>query len=50
VPWSSYAGLRDVIAHQYFRVQREIVEETVKRDLPILRAAVDRLLAERPTA
>ena len=50
VPWSSYAGLRDVIAHQYFRVQREIVEETVKRDLPILRAAVDRLLAERPPA
>jgi uncharacterized protein with HEPN domain len=46
VPWSSYAGLRDVIAHQYFRVQRE----TVKRDLPILRAAVDRLLAERPPA
>jgi uncharacterized protein with HEPN domain len=48
VPWSSYAGLRDVIAHQYFRVQRKIVKDTVRRDLPSLRAAIDRLLAEPP--
>ena len=45
VPWKDYAGLRDIIAHQYFRVQREIVEDTVRRDLGTLRAAVDRLLA-----
>jgi uncharacterized protein with HEPN domain len=23
VPWSEYAGLRDLLAHQYFRVQRD---------------------------
>lgn len=45
VPWSDYAGLRDVIAHQYFRIQGQLVEETVGRDLPALRAAVERLLA-----
>jgi uncharacterized protein with HEPN domain len=33
-------GLRDIIAHEYFRIQRQIIEDTVKRDLPeLLRAA-----------
>lgn len=44
VPWSDYAGLRDVIAHQYFRVQTQIIENTVRRDLPRLAKAVKRLL------
>lgn len=44
VPWSDYAGLRDVIAHQYFRVQTQIIENTVRRDLPSLAEAVERLL------
>ena len=44
VPWSDYAGLRDVIAHQYFRVQTQIIENTVRRDLPRLSLAVERLL------
>jgi uncharacterized protein with HEPN domain len=45
VPWADYAGLRDVIAHQYFRVQRRIIEDTVRTDLPVLRAAVEGLLS-----
>lgn len=44
MPWSDYAGLRDVIAHQYFRVQTQIIENTVRRDLPRLAEAVERLL------
>jgi uncharacterized protein with HEPN domain len=44
VPWSDYAGLRDVIAHQYFRVQTQIIENTVRRDLPRLAQAIERLL------
>jgi uncharacterized protein with HEPN domain len=39
----NYAGLRDIIAHQYFRIQREIIEDTVRKDLPALAAAVARL-------
>lgn len=45
VPWADYAGLRDVIAHQYFRVQKRIVENTVRSELPALKAAVETLLA-----
>lgn len=46
VPWSDYAALRDVIAHQYFRVQTRLIEETVRRDLPELRRVVRALLAD----
>jgi len=45
VPWRTYAGLRDVIAHQYFRLQKKIIEDTVRKDLPILKSAVEALLS-----
>lgn len=44
VPWANYAGLRDLIAHQYFRIQTQIIENTVRQDLPALRRAVQELL------
>lgn len=44
VPWADYAGLRDLIAHQYFRVQKRIVENTVRSELSALKAAVETLL------
>jgi uncharacterized protein with HEPN domain len=44
VRWSDIAGLRDVIAHQYFRIQKQIIEDTVKRDLPDLLRSVRNLL------
>jgi uncharacterized protein with HEPN domain len=43
VRWSDYAGLREVIAHQYFRIQKRIIEDTVGKELPTLKAAVERL-------
>jgi uncharacterized protein with HEPN domain len=49
IPWGNYAGLRDVIAHQYFRIQTQIIENTIRRDLPELRRAVQQLLAEAGT-
>lgn len=38
------AGLRDLIAHEYFRIDTERVLDTVDRDLPALKRAIDRLL------
>jgi uncharacterized protein with HEPN domain len=46
VPWADYASLRDIIAHQYFRIQRQIIEDTIRKDVPTLKATIDRLLAE----
>jgi uncharacterized protein with HEPN domain len=39
VDWRGFAGLRDVITHQYFRVELDTVWRTVTTELPELRAA-----------
>jgi uncharacterized protein with HEPN domain len=45
VPWQNVAGLRDMIAHEYFHIELERILDIVKRDLPTLKTAVERLLA-----
>lgn len=43
IPWADIAGMRDLLAHEYFRVEPAIVERTVRRDLQALDRAVARL-------
>jgi uncharacterized protein with HEPN domain len=47
IPWSDIAGMRDLLTHEYFRVDAAIVERTVRRDLPALDRAVARLRSTR---
>ena len=44
VPWQRIAGLRDVIVHEYFRIELGRVRDIVTHDIPTLRAAVEKLL------
>jgi uncharacterized protein with HEPN domain len=44
VPWQSVAGLRDLIAHEYFRIEIARILDIVERDLPPLEQAIVRLL------
>lgn len=44
IPWTDIAGLRDLIAHEYFRIDMHRVLEIVARDLPPLEQAIDRML------
>jgi len=46
IPWADVAGLRDLIAHEYFRIEIDRVLAVVERDLPPLEQAIDRLLAD----
>lgn len=48
VPWRRISGMRDVIVHGYFALEKKIVWDVVHRDLPDLRAQVERMLAEIP--
>jgi uncharacterized protein with HEPN domain len=43
VPWSDIVGMRDLLAHEYFRVDAGIVERTVRTNLVDLDRAVARL-------
>jgi uncharacterized protein with HEPN domain len=37
VPWGMMKGIRNILAHEYFGVDLEIVWKTVKEDLPLLK-------------
>ena len=37
IPWSLMKGIRNVVAHEYFGIDLEIVWQTVKEDLPVLK-------------
>jgi uncharacterized protein with HEPN domain len=44
IPWSEIARMRDHLAHRYFDTTHAVVQATVDNDLPLLLAAVERLL------
>ena len=44
IPWGQIARFRDVLAHNYGRVEPDAVWQVVKAHVPRLRAAVVRLL------
>jgi uncharacterized protein with HEPN domain len=46
VPWKLMAGMRDIVVHEYFRVDLRRVFETLHRDIPPLRGAIARILTE----
>ena len=43
--WAEAAGLRNVIVHQYFGIDLEIVWGVIERDLPALKQRVQEILA-----
>ncbi len=45
IPWRRIAGLRDVLIHQYMKVDLEAVWAIVRDDLPEFKRAVGEILA-----
>lgn len=43
IPWQDVKDFRNLLAHEYFGVDLEIVWNTIQQDLPILLGAVERI-------
>ncbi|MDD4172310.1 MAG: DUF86 domain-containing protein [Syntrophomonas sp.] len=48
VPWYEMKGMRNLAAHEYFRVDLQIVWKTIQDSLPELGVLIQRVLSEQP--
>lgn len=49
VPWKEWCGIRDVFAHPYSNLDFESAWSTIQHDLPMLKAAIEKILNNAET-
>lgn len=46
IPWSSVAGMRDILVHEYWQVDVEVVWQTIEESLPVLARVISEMIQE----
>ena len=46
IPWSRLQGIRNILVHEYFRVDEEILWKTAKEDIPVLITNLEKILSQ----
>ncbi|MBE9130247.1 MULTISPECIES: DUF86 domain-containing protein [unclassified Coleofasciculus] len=46
IPWSAVAGMRDILVHEYWQVDVEVVWETVIDSLPLLARVISEMIQD----
>jgi len=45
IPWTEIIGMRNILVHRYFGIDKEAVWRVVERDLPVLKKQLEQIIS-----
>lgn len=44
IPWKDMSSMRDKLTHEYFGVNLQVIWDTIKQDIPVLKPLMQKVL------